>query len=70
MSESEKAQANDKKVWSRETTPEDVEPFKSFAEIRVSDDGASMSLGLGGTFCTMSIEEWHKVAMEICCDSA
>ena len=66
MSEIKESQSNDKSVWSRKTTPEDVEPFKSYAEIRVQNDGNEMTLCLGGTCCTMSIEEWHEVAMERC----
>ena len=57
------AQANDKEVWSRETTPESVDPFKSYAGIRVSNDGCEMTLCLGGHCITRTIEEWHEYAL-------
>lgn len=62
-------QSNEKEVWCRETTPDGVEPFKSYASIKVDDDGSAMTLCLGGMCCKMSIEQWHEMASERCCDS-
>jgi len=67
--ESRSCEANEKKVWSRETTPDEVEPFKSYASILVKNDDSEMTLCLGGHCCTMSIEQWHEMAMAVCNDS-
>jgi len=53
----------DKEVWSRDTREE---PFQSYASVRINQNNSAMTLCLGGTCCTMSIDKWHKIAMEVC----
>lgn len=59
--------ANEKEVWSRDTQEE---PFKKYASIRIHNDDSAMTLCLGGHCATMTIEQWHEMAMEKCCDPA
>jgi len=61
-------ESDDKEVWSRDTSDEDADVFKSYASIDVTNDEARMTLCLGGRCVTMSIEQWHEMAMKICND--
>ena len=62
---SQPAENTDKEVWSRDTQEE---PFLSYSSISINKDNTRMTLCLGGYCCTMSIEQWHKIAKDICND--
>lgn len=49
------AQNTDRQLWSRETQ---AEPFKSYASIHVTKEGA-IGICLGGLCIVRPIEDWH-----------
>ncbi len=69
--EDQKAKENtDKELWSRDTSDEEAEEFKSYASISVTVDNSTMILCLGGRCVGMPIEKWHEMAMKSCKDAA